>query len=225
MTKEPLIFSIGGSVLAPDGPDEHFIRRFREFIRRVVRTRHIVLVCGGGSTSRQYIAIARRLGAHPTSALHEVGIKATILNAELMRAVLGVREPVVTQFKGLRRSRARLLIAAGDKPGHSTDYCAVSIAQELSSHTIINITNVPGVYTADPHTHRDAKLLTALSWAQYRRMFFGKSVPGIHVPFDPVASALASRLGYRVIVASSDLANIGKIIRGTTFTGTVIGTS
>ncbi len=223
MTKEPLIFSIGGSVIAPDGPDERFIGRFRTFVRRLARTRRIVLECGGGSTSRRYIAAARKLGVRSTDALHEVGIRATVLNAELMRAVLGAKEPVVTRFSGVRRSRARLIIAAGDRPGHTTDYGAVALARELGSRTIINVTNVRGVYTADPKKVRTAKLLTSLSWTQYRRMFPKKSAPGIHAPFDPVASALAQRIGCSVVIVSSNLPNIGKAVAGKPFIGTVIG--
>jgi len=223
MKREPLIFSIGGSVIAPDGPDERFIRRFRTFVRRINRTRRIVLVCGGGATSRRYLASARRLDVRSTDALHEVGIKATILNAELMRAVLGVREPVVTRFRSLHRSTARILIAAGDKPGHTTDFGAVAIARELTSRTIFNVTNVRGVYTADPKKNRHTTLLPALTWTRYRRMFPKQSAPGIHAPFDPVASALAERIGCSVIIISSDLPNIGKAIAGTPFVGTVIG--
>lgn len=225
MKREPLIFSIGGSVIAPDGPDERFIRRFRTFVRHINRTRRVVLVCGGGATSRRYLASARRLDVRSTDALHEVGIKATILNAELMRAALGVKEPVVTRFDGLRRSTARLLIAAGNKPGHSTDYCAVAIAKGLSSHTVINVTNVRGVYSADPKKDRRAKLLPALTWTQYRRMFPKQSAPGIHAPFDPVASALAHRIGCRVIIVSSDLSTMGKAVVGKPFVGTVIGSA
>jgi len=223
MKREPLIFSIGGSVIAPDGPDERFIRRFRAFIARIARTRRIVLVCGGGATSRRYIAAAGRLGVRSTDALHEVGIRATVLNAELMRAVLGVREPVVTRFDGLRRSHAKLVIAAGDKPGHTTDFGAVAIARELGSRTIINVTNVRGVYTADPKKDRHAKLLPTISWPLYRSMFPRKSAPGIHAPFDPVASALADRLGCRVVIVSSDLPTIGRSIAGAAFIGTTIG--
>jgi uridylate kinase len=223
MMREPLIFSIGGSVIAPDGPDERFIRRFRSFAAKLARTRRVVLMCGGGSTSRRYIAAARRLGVSSADALHEVGIRATVLNAELMRATLGVREPVVTRFSGLRRSRARIIIAAGDKPGHTTDFGAVAIARELGSRTIINVTNVPGVYTADPKKDRRATLIPELSWVRYRRMFPKTSVPGIHAPFDPVASALAQRIGCSVIIISSDLPNIGKAIAGKPFIGTVIG--
>jgi uridylate kinase len=48
-------------------------------------------------------------------------------------------------------------------------------------------------------------------------------VPGKNVPFDPVASRHAERVGLRVICAAGrDLENLKKIIRGEGFTGTII---
>jgi uridylate kinase len=49
-------------------------------------------------------------------------------------------------------------------------------------------------------------------------------VPGKNVPFDPVASRHAQKIGLKVICAAGkDLENLKKIIRGMDFTGTTIG--
>jgi uridylate kinase len=49
-------------------------------------------------------------------------------------------------------------------------------------------------------------------------------VPGKNVPFDPVASRHADRIGLKVICAAGrDLANLRKILQGEDFLGTTIG--
>jgi len=49
-------------------------------------------------------------------------------------------------------------------------------------------------------------------------------VPGKNVPFDPIASRHAQKIGIKVICAAGkDLANLEHIIRGEDFTGTTIG--
>lgn len=220
---EPLVISIGGSVLAPDGPDERFLRRFRPFVQRLARTRMVVLVCGGGSISRTYIASAKHLGVRSVTSQHWIGIRATTLNAELLRAVLGVSHPVVHDYSTIRRRSTGIIVAAGNTPGHTTDYCAVRIAHTLDAHTVVNVTNVPGVFTADPRRVPSARRIPLLTWREYRAMITRTATPGMHVPFDPVASALADRSRCSVFVVSRDLQNLAAVVRGRRFTGTRIG--
>ena len=48
--------------------------------------------------------------------------------------------------------------------------------------------------------------------------------PGRNVPFDPVATKKAADLGLTVITAAgSDIENIGRLLRGQPFEGTIIG--
>jgi uridylate kinase len=49
-------------------------------------------------------------------------------------------------------------------------------------------------------------------------------VPGKNVPFDPVASRHAAKIGLKVICAAGkNLDNLKKILRGEDFVGTTIG--
>ena len=120
--------------------------------------------------------------------------------------------------------KEKILIAAGWKPGRSTDDCAVRLAKAYGASTIINLSNIDYVYTKDPRKFKDAKKIEAISWKDYRKLIGGKRTPGMNSPFDPVAARFAAKHHQRVIVAGgTDLKNLHSILSGKKFKGTVLG--
>jgi uridylate kinase len=116
-----------------------------------------------------------------------------------------------------------VLIAAGWKPGWSTDYIAVRLAKKYGASRIINLTNIDAVYDKDPSKYSGAKPYERISWKDFRKLVGSKWVPGANAPFDPIASKLAHRWGLEVVIAEGkDLKNVKEIIDGKTFKGTVI---
>jgi uridylate kinase len=114
-------------------------------------------------------------------------------------------------------------VAAGWKPGWSTDYCAVTLAQDYGIPTVINLTNIDQVYDKDPNKYPDAKPMKHMGWQQYCEMAGDKWIPGMNLPFDPIASRLAQDLGTTVkIVNGKNLANLEKALATNDFLGTVI---
>jgi len=113
-------------------------------------------------------------------------------------------------------------VAAGWKPGRSTDFMAVRLAIQIKAGSIINITNTPYVYDKDPKRHRDAKPIRAMTWNEFIGIVGEKWEPGMNMPFDPVASRLARQHGLRVIIASSNIRNLKGILEGKEFKGTRI---
>jgi uridylate kinase len=155
-----------------------------------------------------------------------IGIAATRLNAALVKAVFGADCPdaVVTDPTAAFDWTGRVLVAAGWKPGFSTDFDAVVLAERFGAQTVINLSNIAQVYTDDPKKNTDARPLPALSWPDFQKIVGTEWNPGLNAPFDPVASKKASELGLTVYVASGkDLPNLDKILRGQEFFGTVIG--
>jgi uridylate kinase len=118
----------------------------------------------------------------------------------------------------------RVLVAAGWKPGFSSDYDAVLLAERFNADKVINLSNIEKVYTDDPKKNPDAKPIDAISWADFRAMVGDEWVPGKNVPFDPIASRHASKIGIKVICAAGkDLPNLKKILNDEEFVGTTIG--
>ena len=223
------VISLGGSIIVPDAVDVAFLARFDQAIRAYLaqdEERKLILVCGGGAPARVYQQAMKTLNEHtPGEALDWLGIKATHLNAQLVKTLFGELAPneVVTDPTAPYAFEGRILIAAGWKPGFSTDTDAVYLAERFGSKLIINLSNTAQVYTADPKKDPDAKPLVKVSWKEYRKMIGDEWTSGRSTPFDPIASAKAQELGMSVVCADGrKIENTIAILEGKEFFGTTI---
>ncbi len=207
--------------------DIGYLRRFRLFLKKQIkRGNKVVLVAGGGGVCREYQTAAVKIAKASQSDRDWVGIYSTRLNAQLLRVVFADEaEPIIfdQRFKFKKFGRKPLIVAAGWQPGWSTDFIAAQIAVDLGIGQVVNLTNLPFVYTGDPRKDKTAKPIKEINWKDYFKVICPKWSPGMHSPFDPVASKLAQKNGIEVIVAEGkDLANLAKIINGQSFRGTII---
>lgn len=223
------VLSLGGSIVAPDNPDTEFLSSFTTLIRAWLdedKSRKLILVVGGGGPARAYQNAFRSLCRDAADDQADwIGIMATRLNAQLLKAVFAdicpgevVYDPTkVDVFAG------RIIVAAGWKPGFSTDNDAVFLAERFNAATVINLSNIAKVYTDDPRTNPDAKPIDSISWADFRKIVGDEWVPGKNVPFDPVASIHAQKAGISVICAAGrDIENLRAILDDQKFIGTII---
>lgn len=227
--KSTFVLSLGGSLVVPDGIDTKFLSDFHEFIRHQVsaKKRRFFIVVGGGAVARRYIDAGQKVrGTNLNSAdVDWLGIHATRLNAQLVRTIFqDIADPrVIKHYEIILKIDKPVAIAAGWKPGWSTDYDAVTLCQDYNISTVVNLTNIDQVYTKDPRKFRDAKPMIEATWAQYRTLSGDKWIPGMNLPFDPIASKLAQKLGVTVkIVNGRNLANLEKALNQEQFHGTTI---
>jgi uridylate kinase len=224
------VISLGGSIVAPDKVDEEYLRAFRSLIGRLLlrdAERRFIFVVGGGGPARSWQGACRKiLPELPDEEADWIGIMATRLNAQLIKALMGdwCRQPVVTDPSQAEPLTGRVLVAAGWKPGFSSDYDAVLLAERFNAAEVINLSNIERVYTDDPRKNPAAKPIDRISWEDFRAMVGDKWTPGKNVPFDPVASRHAAKIGLKVICAAGkNLPNLENILRGGEFLGTAIG--
>jgi uridylate kinase len=184
------------------------------------------LVVGGGGPARTwqkaYKAVA---GDVASDEADKIGIMATRLNAQLLRALYAdlCKLDVIYNPTQVSEFPSRIMVAAGWKPGFSTDNDAVLLAERFAAKTIVNISNIAQVYTDDPRTNADAKPVDAISWADFRKMVGDEWVPGKNTPFDPIASKHAQNSGITVLcIGGKDIANIKNTLTGRAFFGTKI---
>lgn len=226
---QTFVISLGGSIVAPDKPDTAFLKEFSRTIRAHVEAdeSRFILVVGGGGPARAYQSAYRELVENPEKNEQDwIGIAATRLNAQLVRGVFHdlAPQPVVIDPSAVESFQGSVLVAAGWKPGFSTDFDAVILAERFSGDTIINLSNIEKVYTADPKKDPKAKPLDHVSWEEFRKLVGDDWNPGSNFPFDPVATKRAAILGLRVIAAGGqDLENLKKILGEEPFEGTQIG--
>ena len=151
------VLSVGGSIVVPQQPDEAFLRDFAAHIRRwlsVSAERKLILVVGGGGPARIYQQAYRKIIDNTPSndEADWIGIMATRLNAQLLKAIFSdiCPNPVVYDPTAVELFSGQILIAAGWKPGFSTDNDAVLLAERFSAKQVINLSNIEKVYTDDP---------------------------------------------------------------------------
>ncbi len=215
-------------MVIPNDLDVRFLRKFRALIlRHVGAGQRFIIIVGGGKVARRYQAAAKTIATLTRDDLDWLGIHATRLNAHLLRTLF--REHAYPQLITDRRKinphiRSRIIVAAGFKPGCSTDYDAVLLAKAYKAKTILNLSNIDWVYDADPRTHRYAKPLLTATWRDFQKLVGTRWDPGANVPFDPVASKWAARWKMRVVITrGTDFKNLQRLIAGRPGKGTVIG--
>jgi uridylate kinase len=222
--------SLGGSIVAPAQADTAFLKEFRDLVGEFLdkdEKQRFILVVGGGAPARVWQSACREIAPDVKDEEADwIGVMATRLNAQLVKAILGewCAQPVITNPTQVDPFTGRILVASGWKPGFSSDYDAVLLAERFQAGTVINLSNIAQVYSEDPKINPNAKPIDTISWEDFRAMVGEEWTPGKNVPFDPVASRHAAKLGLKVICAAGrDLPNLRLILEEKPFVGTVIG--
>lgn len=227
--KHPILLKIGGSLLIPDGTiNTPYVKSLCQYITQEARSgQSFFLQIGGGSLSRTYIDAASYItdNSLDQNQLDWLALRPTHLNAYLFLSVFQelAHPTIITDYAKIEHPKAPIVIAAGWKPGHSTDYNAVILARDYHINQIIKLSNTDYVYDSDPAKNSDAKPYKQLTWAKYRSLIGDKWTPGQHVPFDPIASKLADDQGVELLyLKGSDISNLKNAVDRIKYVGTII---
>ncbi len=222
------VISVGGSLIVPEDIDTHFLSIFKQFIiKRIEKGDRFILVAGGGKTARKYQMAAGEVSGLDDEEKDWLGIHSTRLNAHLLRTVFKLHaNPIVIKDFDKQTDivfNEKILVGAGWKPGWSTDYIAVLLAEKYGANTIINLSNIDYVYSDDPKLNPDAKKYERIKWSDFISIVGDKWDPGLSAPFDPIASKRANKNNYKVaILNGKNLENLNNYLNGKKFEGTLI---
>jgi len=226
------VISLGGSIVVPDQVDTEFLKKFLVLIKDYLdkdKKRKLIFVVGGGSTARAYQKAYREIVTSPDNNNQDwIGIAATKLNAELLKALFSdyCADDVVTDPTAEINFKAQVLVASGWKPGFSTDFDAVLLGERFKADTVVNLSNIAKVFSDDPKKNPNAVPLDKTNWEDFKKIVGTEWIPGKNVPFDPIATAKAAELKMKVIVAAGkDIENLKLILEDKMdmFKGTIIG--
>lgn len=229
--KDRIVMSIGGSLIVPNGGiDTDFLGKLNKFIREQLaknKNRQFFLVCGGGAIARHYRDAGTDVIGHELTDDDKdwLGIHATKLNAHLVRTIFrDIAHPyIIKHYEIIRKVTEPVVVAAGWKPGWSTDLDAILLCEDYNVREVINLSNIDKVYDKDPKKFKDAKPIDKIRWSKFRKIVGDKWIPGIHAPFDPVAAKKAQDVGVKVIVLNGyNFENLENYFNGKKFIGTVI---
>ena len=220
-----IVISLGGSIVVPNKIDVEFLKSFKKLIIDFVnKGNKVIIVCGGGKTCRRYQDAAAKVSNLRNDDLDWIGIHTTRLNAQLVKSLfLGiVHEEIIHNPNDKINFKEKVLIAAGWKPGWSTDYDAIRLAHNFNVKTVINMSDISYVYDKEPKNNHDARPIKEMSWKDLRKIVGDNWDPGLNVPFDPIAAKEGEKLSIKVIVTGADLTNLKKCLEGKEFKGTII---
>ena len=220
-----IVVSVGGSVLASTLGAEKF-KSYASALKEIAKNNTLFVVTGGGKAARDYIGVARELGADEATC-DLIGIELTRLNARLLIAALGDAaycEPPLDYKEAKRISLSeRIVVMGGVAPGQTTDAVSAVLAEYIGADLLINATSIDGVYTSDPKKNRDAKRLDKLTPKKLIEIVLAtEMVAGANSPIDLLAAKVIERSDIKTIVLSGENPrNILDAVNGR-YTGTVI---
>jgi len=147
-----IVVTIGGSIIIRDNDYQKF-KDYADVLIKMKAENELFVVVGGGKPARDYIKIARELGASE-ALCDDIGIDVTRLNARLLIMALGYAAYPVVPYnfsEALEYSQSgKLVVMGGTEPAHSTDAVGSILAEFIGADLLINATSVNGLYEKDP---------------------------------------------------------------------------
>jgi len=226
--KKVIVISLGGSLIIPEKINFKFLDNFKKTLRKHYKTHKFVVVCGGGTIARKYITMLKGEGKSKLE-LSQAGIRATRMNAMFLMQFFGHNEANDTLPRDMKEVKANLnknnvvfcgaLRYAADS---TSDGTSAKLAQFLKTD-FINMTNVRGLYTANPLTNKNAKFIPYESWKNFeKRANKIKFHAGQHFILDQNAAVMIKKHKIKTYILGEDLRNLDKVLKGNKFTGTLI---
>ena len=196
------------------------IKKYGEMFSKLKRDGNkLIVVTGGGKNARKYIEASRKLGANE-ALCDQIGILVTRLNARLLITSMGddAYPKVPETIEDLRHyfESGKVVVMGGLQPGHSTNAVTALAAESIGASVLVNVTNVDGVYTADPKKDPKAKKFDEISTDKLLSLISGEEVSaGSYELLDPVSVRIIERSHIPTwIVSGEDPENILKILKG-----------
>ncbi len=220
------VLRIGGSVIASP-IDSKLIEQYAALLRKLTERRHkIIVVVGGGALAREYIGVGNQLGLGASEndwlAIHVSRLHALLLSLKISEGRTS-RIPVSIEDTLEAFRMNRVVVLGGLKPGMTTDTVAVKIALRTSAQLLVKATDQDGVFTKDPRKHKDARLLSKITYRDLTELLeYNSHKAGIHQILDPVAIGMLSETNVKTIVVNGHHPeNIEKALEGVNV-GTII---
>ena len=224
-----MVISLGGSLIVPEKVDFNFLKRFKSTLKDNYKNWKFVIVCGGGSIARKYISLLKHNNEKSEKELSMAGIRVTRMNALVLMELFGKKnanETLPLDMKDVENSlqKKEVVICGALRyaPKSTSDGTAAKLANYLKAE-FINMTNVKGLFTANPKTNKNAKFIPQESWKAFdKRANAIKYHSGKHFVLDQKAATMIKEHKIKTYIIGEDVRNLDKILKGKAFIGTTI---
>lgn len=229
MKKKVIVLSLGGSMIIPKDINVKYLQKFKKLLKKHSRNYKFVVVCGGGSTAREYIKglEKEKLGKKE---FHQglLGIATTRLNARFMTYFFGEdankgMPSDMTEVKNMLRIYDFVFCGAlRYAKAETTDATSAKLANFFKTE-FVNMTNVAGLYTSNPKKNKNAKFISEITWKKFNDMANKiKFKPGQHFVLDQSAARLIKKNKTPTYIIGTDLKQLSKLLKNKKFKGTTI---
>lgn len=222
-----VVISLGGSLIVPNEINFEFIEKFKKEIRKNYSKTKFVIVAGGGSVARKYISALKKEKKSDRE-LASAGIRATRMNALFLMQFFGkeankkLPRDMVEVKNNLHLNNVVICGALRYADNETSDGTAAKLAHFLNAE-FINMTNVKGLYTADPKKDKSAKFIPKISWKDFNKITQKiKFSAGQHFVLDQQAARIILENRIKTYIIDDKIGNITKIVNGKYFIGTLI---
>lgn len=221
------VISLGGSLIVPDNVNFAFLDKFKNEIRKNYKKCKFVVVCGGGSIARKYIAALKKENKSERE-LADAGIMTTRMNAKFLMEFFGkeANGKLPLDMNGVANNLYKNNIVICGALRYAADETSDGTAAKLAhflSCDFINMTNVRGLYTSDPKKDTNAKFISKISWKNFEKMAKKlKFEAGQHFVLDQSAAEIIRKNKIKTYIINENVKNIGKIVNGNKFIGTTV---
>jgi uridylate kinase len=199
----------------------------RKLIRAHTSRYQFILVTGGGHLARTAINALKK-EKRSVKEQARAGIRATRVNALFLMQWFG-KQTNDTLLLDMKHVQSALLknnpVVCGAlrwAPHATTDTTAAKLAS-IFKCPLINLSNVPGLYTADPKKQPKAQLIPTLTWKQFlvqanKRVYH----PGQHFILDQQAASIIKKHKIPTYLLSGDMHNFHHFLLQKKWKGTTI---
>mgnify|MGYP005626161829 CR=1 FL=1 len=225
MSNDKWVISLGGSRIVPNEVDLAFLLEFKKLIESHPEKKFVV-VTGGGKTVRTYVKAMKKMGQSIESQ-SRTGIALTRFHAEYLMRLFGKDANHILP-RTMKKVEAQLnknhVVFTGALrygPNQTSDSVGAKLAAHLNC-PFINLTNIKGLYTDNPKTHKSAKFIPKITWKEfYKKSMKIKYSAGQHYVLDQVGSRVIMNKRVTTYIVGS-LAQIQNILSKKKFLGTTI---
>jgi len=225
-----VIISLGGSLIVPNKVDAEFLSEFKRVLLKNKKKHRFVVICGGGSTARNYIKGLEDLKSGKKQYFQGLlGISATRVNARLLTYFFGkdASRGIPHNMKHVKNLlRFNDIIFCGAlryAKNETSDGTAAKLAHYFNAD-FINLTNVKGLYEKNPKKFRSAKFIHEISHKDFykiaRKIEFK---PGQHFVLDQTAAKIIKKYKIKTYILGPELKNLNNLLNERHFVGSVIG--
>ncbi len=229
MPKKTLVLNFGGSIFSPATAEFDFnaLKNLKKLAEKLKKQFRLIVVVGGGKTSRHYQNLALKAGIRQAESLDWIGVRLTHLNAELIKSFFGkdAFDQIIISEDQKYNWKKGVLVSGGWHPGRSTDFVASKLALRHKAEIIIVATNVDFIYDKDPNLHSDAQKIDRIEWKNFEKIVPSAKrwTPGMSAPLDPEAVKVCKKNKMRIIFLDGrKFKNILRAIKGKSFSGTLV---